>query len=295
MKTYTPNYYGKFYCIADKCQHSCCIGWEIDIDEETLEFYEAMEGSAGKKLRDSISYEGAPHFKLKDRARCANLRDDGLCQLICDHTESALCDICADHPRFRNFFENFTEVGLGLCCEAAARIIINEEESFSIDSDIKKADDDEERFCLKQRKKALDILQNREKSIGTRFNELAAAFDVCSEFDLEKTVKLYLSLERLDEVWTEYLEEIEEFDNKILEDESYSKKFENLACYFVFRHFADGIYEGDYEARIGFVLISCYLIGAMVNSGKDLEEVARMYSSEVEYSEENMEVIIKNL
>ena len=35
-----PNYYKDFLCIADKCRHSCCIGWEIDIDEETLEFYE---------------------------------------------------------------------------------------------------------------------------------------------------------------------------------------------------------------------------------------------------------------
>ena len=295
MKTYTPNYYEKFNCIADKCRHSCCIGWEIDIDEETLEFYEAMEGKEGKKLRESISYEGTPHFKLKDGGRCHNLRDDGLCQLICDHTESVLCDICADHPRFRNFFENFTEVGLGLCCEAAAHVILNEEEPFFIATDIKKADDDEERFCLKQRKKAFDILQNRDKTIAERFDELTDAFGVCSDFELEKTVKLYLSLERLDESWTEYLEDIKEFDKKIFEDESYSKKFENLACYFVFRHFADGIYAGDYEARIGFVLISCYLIGAMVQSGKDMEDVVRMYSSEVEYSEENMDAILKNL
>ena len=48
-------------------------------------------------------------------------------------------------------------------------------------------------------------------------------------------------------------------------------------------------------ARIGFVLISCYLIGAMVQSGKDMEDVVRMYSSEVEYSEENMDAILKNL
>ncbi len=293
MKTYTPNYYNKFSCIADKCKHSCCIGWEIDIDEETLEFYEAMEGKEGKKLRESISYEGTPHFKLCDGSRCANLRTDGLCQIICDHTESALCDICADHPRFRNFFENFTEVGLGLCCEAAADIIINADEPFAIDTDIKKADDDEEIFCLKQRKKAFDILKNREKSISSRFCELSEKFDVCSEFDLEKTKELYLSLERLDSEWTDYLEGVKDFDGKILEDERYAQKFENLACYFVFRHFADGIYEGNYNERIGFVLISCYLIAAVVQSGKVMEDVVRMYSSEVEYSEENMECIFK--
>ena len=293
MKTYTPNYYKKFNCIAGECKHSCCIGWEIDIDEETLEFYEAMEGKEGKKLRESISYDGTPHFKLKDGGKCQNLRDDGLCQIICDHTESVLCDICADHPRFRNFFEDFTEVGLGLCCEAAAQIILNEEEAFSIDTDIKKASDDEEKFCLKQRQKAFDILRNREKNIGARFDELAQTFGVSTEFDLAETVEQYLSLERLDEEWTEYLEGIKDFDKKIFEDESYSKKFENLACYFVFRHFTDGIYDDDYEERIRFVLMSCYLIGAMVQSGKNIEEVVRMYSSEVEYSEENMEKLLR--
>ena len=292
MKTYTPNYYNKFNCLADKCKHSCCIGWEIDIDEETLELYEAMEGKEGKKLRESISYEGTPHFKLKDGARCQNLRDDGLCQLICDHTESVLCDICADHPRFRNFFESFTETGLGLCCEAAVNIVLNDKEPFSIGTDIKKAADDEEVFCLKRRKKAFDILQNREKSITARFEELANAFGVSFDFDLKETVKLYLSLERLDDGWTQYLESIKDFDAKIFEDGSYSEKFENLACYFVFRHFADGMYDGDYEARIGFVLMSCYLIGAMVQSGKDIEEVVRMYSSEAEYSEENMKKLL---
>ena len=32
-----PNYYDKFKCIANRCKHSCCIGWEIDIDEDTME------------------------------------------------------------------------------------------------------------------------------------------------------------------------------------------------------------------------------------------------------------------
>ena len=294
MKTYTPNYYKKFKCIADKCKHSCCIGWEIDIDEETLELYEAMEGAAGKKLRESISFDGTPHFKLAEGGKCANLRSDGLCQIICDHTESALCDICADHPRFRNFFEDFTEIGLGLCCEEAARIIINENTPFSIPTDIKKAYGDE-KYCLKLRNEVFELLQDRTKTIGERFGDLAEKFGFNFEFDLEKLVMLFLSLERLDETWTEHLKGIKEFDGKIFEDYSYSNKFENLVCYFIFRHFSDGMYDEDYKERVKFCLASCLIIGAMVHSGKDIEEIARMYSAEVEYSEENMEKLLQEL
>ena len=39
MKTVVPSYYKEFRCIADKCNHSCCKGWEIDIDDETYKKY----------------------------------------------------------------------------------------------------------------------------------------------------------------------------------------------------------------------------------------------------------------
>ena len=38
MKTFAPNYYPSFRCIADKCRHSCCVGWDVYIDEETLSY-----------------------------------------------------------------------------------------------------------------------------------------------------------------------------------------------------------------------------------------------------------------
>ena len=54
MKIYAPNYYNAFKCIADKCNHSCCVGWEIDIDNKTLDYYKNVEGDFGNKLRKNI-------------------------------------------------------------------------------------------------------------------------------------------------------------------------------------------------------------------------------------------------
>ena len=39
--------------------------------------------------------------------------------------EHRLCQVCRDHPRFRSFFNDREELGLGLCCEAAARLILS--------------------------------------------------------------------------------------------------------------------------------------------------------------------------
>ena len=43
-----------FRCIADACRHTCCKGWEIDIDPNTRAKYAAMTGEIGQRLRDAI-------------------------------------------------------------------------------------------------------------------------------------------------------------------------------------------------------------------------------------------------
>ena len=34
-----PDYFDQFACLAGDCPHSCCIGWEIDIDPDTADYY----------------------------------------------------------------------------------------------------------------------------------------------------------------------------------------------------------------------------------------------------------------
>lgn len=35
MKTVVPSYYKDFRCIAGDCRHTCCVGWEIGVDEDS--------------------------------------------------------------------------------------------------------------------------------------------------------------------------------------------------------------------------------------------------------------------
>lgn len=51
-----PDFYDKFKCIAEKCTDNCCIGWEIDIDENALEKYNAIEGGFGEELKKKNNY-----------------------------------------------------------------------------------------------------------------------------------------------------------------------------------------------------------------------------------------------
>ena len=125
MNLHVPDYYPAFRCIAERCRQTCCAGWEIDIDGESLARYDRLPGDFGDRVRRCIDREGTPHFILTEDERCPLLNGDNLCDLILREGEGALCQICADHPRFRNFFSDRVEMGLGLVCEEAARLILS--------------------------------------------------------------------------------------------------------------------------------------------------------------------------
>lgn len=124
MTVFAPDYYTGFRCIAEACRHSCCVGWEIDVDPDTAERYQTMDGALGEKLRRCVSMDPLPHFILSAGERCPFLTDQNLCEIILQAGEGLLCQICADHPRFRNYWSDRVEIGLGLACEEAARLIL---------------------------------------------------------------------------------------------------------------------------------------------------------------------------
>ena len=303
MKEVFPNYYSKFVCIADRCTHNCCIGWEIDIDAYTMNLYNCLDTEIGARIRENIDGD-TPHFVLEKDGRCPFLNEKGLCDIICQLGEDALCDICYMHPRFKNFYSSFSETGLGLCCEEAVRLILSDDEVFSVPVPAGVRLQKKEKAFFAKREQIFDILQNREKSIYKRFSDLAEAFGMEFRFSLDKLIDMYLPLERLDEKWTEELCKIKgvTVDDGVFEDADLQIPFEQLAVYFIFRHLKDALPDGDYIWVVRFALVSCYLVGALcsyykaVNGSVSFEqmcEIVRMYSSEIEYSDENI-LALKN-
>ena len=79
MEIYAPDYYKSFSCIANECKHTCCAGWEIDIDDETLKKYKACKNSFAEQIMENIEEtDEISHFILKEE-RCPFLNNDNLC------------------------------------------------------------------------------------------------------------------------------------------------------------------------------------------------------------------------
>lgn len=174
-----------FRCIADACRHTCCKGWEIDIDPDTRAKYAAMTGEIGQRLRDAIADtpDGAS-FRLREDERCPMLNDSGLCDIITACGEGALCQICADHPRYRNEFSTFTEVGFGLCCEAAADLTLHWPQPMMWHTQgggTRPQGSTEEEALLQARAALIRIMQDRTRGIPARLNALCEAVGTVSQ------------------------------------------------------------------------------------------------------------------
>ncbi len=143
MKYHKPAFFDQFKCIGSACTDTCCAGWEIEVDETTAEGYLTEKGAFGDRLRSEIGSEpGEYFFKLKNN-RCPFLNRDNLCDIFINLGEDRLCDICREHPRFYNWFGDYTEVGLGLCCEEAERLLFSDSKPLTFIEEDTRDEDDE--------------------------------------------------------------------------------------------------------------------------------------------------------
>ncbi|MBQ9742253.1 MAG: flagellin lysine-N-methylase [Ruminococcus sp.] len=304
-----PDYYNHFRCIADKCKHNCCIGWEIDIDEDTARLYSSIEGDIGTALRENISTQGdCTHFVLREGDRCPFLTDRNLCRIINELGEDHLCHICAQHPRFHNQLPDRIESGLGMCCEEAARLILTHSSPTTLITEDEPCGEDE---IIALRDRVILILQDRSLDIKERVTN---ALNLCGTNLTSRTtsqwIDLFISLERLDEKWTEILELVRRkhtcadtngFDIYIKERQT---EYEQLLVYLIYRHMANAPTLEDACPRVALAAL-CYEIiytAAAVlwteNGSFDTEqqiELCRMLSSEIEYSDENLYILLDNL
>ncbi|MBE6936161.1 MAG: hypothetical protein E7458_06605 [Ruminococcaceae bacterium] len=138
-----PEYYDAFRCIAGDCRHSCCIGWEIDLDEDTLRRWRSLPEAEKAAIFCHVEQGEPASIRLDETERCPFLNEAGLCRLILAHGEEILSQICRDHPRFRNFWGEEEEIGLGAACEAAAALILSQKNCPTmLDSDAPLSDPD---------------------------------------------------------------------------------------------------------------------------------------------------------
>ena len=303
MKAYAPDYYKDFMCRAGECRHSCCIGWEIDIDEKTLKIYREADGELEARLRSAIRQdEDNACFNMLENGRCPFLREDGLCDMICLKGETWLADICREHPRFYNRFTDRVEVGLGLACEAAAELVLGRHEPFRLVCTGGETETltEWESELVARRDGVIATLSEGSKGLTERINTVAEQYGIEPYArPLSEWCELFLGLDIMDDSFNSLIGDIRnlnfnEASNFLPE---IITPLERLLIYFAYRHLSPAEDGEDFSARLGLVFVSFRMTSAAavargVKDVRGLAEIARIYSAEIEYCEENTEAII---
>lgn len=282
-----PDFYDRFQCKADACQHTCCRGWDIDIDDVTADIYQHLDGPLGEAIRQHIA-EGPEgwHFCLTADGNCPFLRPDGLCRLIREGGDDILCDICALHPRF---FQVVTDKsgqdrelgGVGLCCEAAAGLLLNSPSPLTFY-------DDETGQSLGTLAQLLDGLGYPQPSAGLLYQPTT------TKEDYERLLAVLSRTEPIDDAWTVLLDTLQariaSMETITSPEPERAKLYQRVYDYLFYRQlesFADvpaDVLATYAKSNTDFISLAAAVTG-------DLPEAVRRWSEQIEYDTDNVALL----
>lgn len=161
-----------FKCLAAACPMTCCKGWQIVIDDISLEKYQKLTALSDessfnsnedsslsdkkcskteknraafcKRLSDSIDFSESCYYQ-KDDGSCIMLGKDLLCDQQLTLGEDSLCDTCRLYPRHTEEFEDVRELSLSISCPQAARMLLERDTHLAfVEYDTDETDDFED-------------------------------------------------------------------------------------------------------------------------------------------------------
>lgn len=293
MDIFAPSYYNDFHCIADKCRHSCCIGWQIDLDADTLKKYNSLEDKKRSELLSHLECEGGKfHIRLGKGGRCPFLDAQGLCKIIGSLGDSYVSEICREHPRFYSRVKRGLEVGLGLVCEEACRIVLTSD-GFDKFVKVGEADSDmpEPEFdSAFHRDRILSLLADKTLTYDEKLHRISENYAVSADI---KPISEWLEIiNGLDFLYDSNRKVFLNLREGRAPESEYSLRF---LAYLVTRHVTVSESYDGLRARLGFCLLFARLMECAASKAlnvSDIFEFARIFSEEIEYSEDNSAALI---
>lgn len=306
-----PDYFDRFRCAAGKCPDSCCKEWEVQVDTAAAEYYRALPGSLGDRLRDLLRTEDGKTFMTIQDGRCPMWRADGLCRIQAELGEDALCKTCREFPRLTHDYGDFMELGLELSCPEAAKLILNPTPAtpvteHTLDNAVPEYDRDSMAILKITRETMLSILSDSTQPVGEALAlgllygcqaqaELDGAdlppFDAAATLqearllakpgDPQKMLDFFSGLELLTPQWETRLH--------FPAPAAWDARFLALARYLVQRYWLQAVSDYDLYCRVKFVMIACLLVKEL---GGDMPRTAQLFSKEIENDTQNMEAIL---
>lgn len=316
-----PDYYSQFRCLASSCPRSCCVGWEVEIDDDTAAAYAAVPGPLGNELRARLQTdeEGAPCFPLSGQ-RCPFLDAEDLCRIHREIGQEYTSITCREHPRFTEDFGPLQEVSLSASCPEAARLLLAEQRPLTFrDKQLPEEGEEGDPWLeplLAVRNTTMTLLAAPGLPIRQRMAQ-ALALAMCAQELLDEdraealpalcreplvlppaepdTPGLFpafwdtlAELEILEDDWLPLLNAAQEGSYRLPET-----ALERLTEYFLFRWLLKAINDGDLLGRMQLSIASALTVERLAGSAPSTEEALYRYCREIEHCQENIDALLE--
>lgn len=317
MRIRVPDYYEQFRCLAGACPHSCCVGWEVVIDEDTALRYFQEPGPLGERLRAAIQVDEEGEFCFPLRGgRCPFLDGENLCEIHRRLGESATSDTCREHPRFTEDYGPFREVSLAASCPAAAGLLLGSREPLTF-QEMEAAGEDEPgdpwlEPLLAVRNRMLALLGDRHRPLGARlWDLLALAEDAQNLLDGDAAeglpalaagwapreigeaasgpglfpagLRFLASLEALEPDWRDLLRAAETAEPANTDP----ALLERITASFLFRYGLKAVNDGDLQSRTALCVFAVLTVERLAGVC-GLPEALGRFSREMEHDQDNL-------
>ena len=188
MQVFCTDIFRDFFCKGSDCKDNCCkIGWDIEIDDKTYNFYKNLDSELGRKLISEIYEEEGCHY-MGQKGGCPFMNEKGLCSVQLTYGEDKISDICREHPRFYQWFGDYKEAGVGISCEKTCEMLINhpnhlEFVTFETDEETDSLDYDEDvlEIVLNIRKYLFEIIQSDKFTLSQKLEFLKKSAEILQE------------------------------------------------------------------------------------------------------------------
>lgn len=126
MKYLFINLFTDFQCVGGECPDTCCCGWTIRVDEESMNKYAMLPEPLRSQVLGNIGEDNGHHIMLLDeKGRCPFLNNENLCNLYTMISPDALCDTCQLYPRKIVTYYDTMLLTVSLSCPEVARLMLD--------------------------------------------------------------------------------------------------------------------------------------------------------------------------
>lgn len=123
------DYIKAFQCLGADCPDTCCKGWGMQVDMQTLEKYK----KEAPELVDAVTSGEAEHIMKRDPETdyCVKF-DNGLCGIHASRGTEFLGDACHFYPRVTRQIGSGTTMAAAISCPEIVRIILEQATPFAL-------------------------------------------------------------------------------------------------------------------------------------------------------------------